>query len=159
MKELDRIRDECYGLVTTRAGLSAAAAVVPVPGVDVAADLGLLVELTTTINRKFGLTPEQIEQLSPEIRQKLAVIITSIGSNLIGAYVTKESVMLLLKKVGVRVATASVAKYVPVVGSAISATVSFGAMKWMGNSHVTDCYDAVRRIIQPDGDSTGTAAA
>lgn len=150
LKELDRVRDECYSLVTTRAGLSAAAAVVPVPGVDIAADLGLLVELIPAINRKFGLTPDQIDSLSPEIKQKLAVIITSVGSSLIGSYVTKESVIVLLKKVGVRIASSSVAKYIPFVGSAISATVSFGAMKWMGNSHVTDCYDVMKRIIEEE---------
>lgn len=150
MKELDRVRDECYSLVTKRAGISAAAAVVPVPGVDVAADIGLLVELIPAINRKFGLTPDQIDSLSPEIKQKLTVIITSVGSTLIGNYVTKESVIVLLKKVGVRVASSSVAKYIPFVGSAISATVSFGAMKWMGNSHVTDCYDVMKRVIEGD---------
>lgn len=150
MKELDRVRDECYSLVTKRAGISAAAAVVPVPGVDVAADIGLLVELIPAINRKFGLTPEQIDSLSPEIKQKLTVIITSVGSTLIGNYVTKESVIILLKKVGVRIASSSVAKYIPFVGSAISATVSFGAMKWMGNSHVTDCYEVMKRVIEGD---------
>ena len=150
MKELDRVRDECYSLVTKRAGISAAAAVVPVPGVDVAADIGLLVELIPAINRKFGLTPDQIDSLSPEIKQKLTVIITSVGSTLIGNYVTKESVIVLLKKVGVRIASSSVAKYIPFVGSAISATVSFGAMKWMGNSHVTDCYDVMKRVIEGD---------
>lgn len=103
IKELDRVRDECYKLVTTRAGLSAAAAAVPVPGVDIAADLGLLAELVPAINKKFGLTPEQLDELSPETRQKFAVIITSVGSSLIGRYVTKEAVVVLLKKVGVRV--------------------------------------------------------
>lgn len=39
------------------------------------------------------------------------------------------------------------AKYIPFVGSAASATVSFGAMKWMGNSHVTDCYEVIKRLI------------
>lgn len=150
MDELNRIRDECYKLVTARSGLSAAAAAVPVPGVDIAADLGLLAELIPTINRKFGLTPEQLDELSPEVRQRLAVVITSVGSTLIGSYVTKESVVILLRKVGVRIASKSVTKYIPFVGTAISASVSFGAMKWMGNSHVADCYEVMKRVIEAD---------
>lgn len=150
LEELDRIRDECHAMVTSRSGLSAAAAAIPLPGVDIAADLGLLSELIPAINRKFGLTPEQIDDLSPELKQRLAVIITSVGSTLIGSYVTRETVVILLKKVGVRVASKSVTKYIPFVGSAISATVSFAAMKWMGNSHITDCYDVMKRIIQEE---------
>ena len=39
--ELDAIRDECKSMVTKRAGLSGAAAVVPVPGADIGADVML----------------------------------------------------------------------------------------------------------------------
>ena len=40
--ELDRVRDDCKRLVTTRSMLSAGAAVVPIPGADLVADIGLL---------------------------------------------------------------------------------------------------------------------
>ena len=56
----------------------------------------------------------------------------------------------LLRRVGKRVAAASVAKYVPVVGSAIAAAVGFGAMKVAGDAHVEDCYRTARALI---GDS------
>lgn len=151
IEELNRVRDDCKSMVTTRSFASAAAAAVPVPGADVATDIGLLVEMIPAINRKFGLTPEQIEELDPQTKGKLAIIITSIGSSLIGKYVTKEAVVAVLKKVGVRVATKSVAKYIPFIGTAIATTVSFGAMKWMGNSHVDDCYETVRRLLSENG--------
>lgn len=142
------MRDECYKLVTTRSGMSAAAAAVPVPGVDLATDIGLLVELIPKINRKFGLTPEQIDDLSPESKQRIAVIATSIGSELIGKVVSRPVIISLLKKVGVRVASKSVTKFIPIVGTAISASVSFGVMKWLGNSHVNDCYDVLKHLIE-----------
>lgn len=63
LKELERIRDECKSMVTTRAGLSAGAAIVPVPGADIGADVMLLLEMIPMINRKFGLAPEQIDHL------------------------------------------------------------------------------------------------
>ena len=49
---------------------------------------------------------------------------------------------------GVRIATASVARYVPVLGSAIAATISFGAMKLAGNAHVDDCYRTARTLLR-----------
>lgn len=150
IEDLDRVRDECYKLVTTRSSMSAAAAAVPLPGVDLATDLGLLVELIPAINRKFGLTPEQIETLSPELKQKIAVIATSVGSELIGKVISRPVIVALLKKVGIRMGSKSVAKFIPIVGSAFSASISFGAMKWMGNSHVNDCYDVMRQVIQAE---------
>lgn len=150
IEDLDRVRDECYKLVTTRSGMSAAAAAVPIPGVDLATDIGLLADLIPTINRKFGLTPEQMQNLSPELKQKIAVIATSVGSELIGKVVSKPVILALLKKVGIRVGTKSVTKFIPIVGTAFSAWVSFGAMKWMGNSHVKDCYDVMKQVIESE---------
>lgn len=53
----------------------------------------------------------------------------------------------LLRRVGTRVATASAAKYVPIVGSGIAAAVSFGAMNLVGNSHIDDCYRTAKTLL------------
>ncbi|MDF2792121.1 MAG: hypothetical protein K0S80_5223, partial [Neobacillus sp.] len=53
-----------------------------------------------------------------------------------------------LKKVGAKIAVKQVAKYVPFVGQAVSAGISFGAMKYLGNSHIDECYEVCRRIIE-----------
>jgi hypothetical protein len=87
ISELDAIRDECKSMVTTRASISAGAAMVPLPGIDIGGDIALLVEMIPAINRKFGLTPEQIDQLDPQVKKIILVAITSIGSELIGKYI------------------------------------------------------------------------
>ncbi len=61
--------------------------------------------------------------------------------------VTKKLVVRLLQRVGIRVATASIAKYVPVMGSLLADGVSFGAMKMVGNFHIDDCYETARTLI------------
>ena len=159
VEELDRIRDECKKLVTTRSAASAAAAAVPVPGADVAVDIGILMELIPSINRRFGLSHEQVEALDHQLKAKLVVIITSVGNDLIGSVVTKKAVMAILKKVGVRVAAKSVGKYLPIVGTALASSISFGAMKWMGNTHVDDCYEAARRMLTERTSNTSGADA
>lgn len=148
LTELNRVREECKSMVNKRASASAAAAVVPVPGVDIGADVAIMMELLPAINRKFGLSPEQIEQLDGAIKAQALVIITSLGSKLVGKLITKETVVLLLKKVGTRVAVKSVTKFIPFVGQAVSAGISFGAMKYLGNSHIDECFEVCRRIIE-----------
>lgn len=147
LSELNRIREECKSMVNKRASASAAAAVIPVPGADVGADVVIMMELLPAINKKFGLSREQLDQLDSVIKGKIAVIISSIGSELVGKYITKQTVTLLLKKVGAKIAVKQVAKYVPFIGQAVSAGISFGAMKYLGNSHIDECYEVCRRII------------
>lgn len=148
--ELDRIRDECKSMVNKRATASAAAAVVPIPGTDIGADVAIMLELLPAINRRFGLSPEQIDQLDGALKGKMAVVISSIGSKLVGKLITKQTVMLLLKKVGARVTVKQVTKFIPFVGQAVSAGISFSAMKYLGNSHIDECYEICKRLIEMD---------
>lgn len=147
LEELERVRGECQTMVTYRALASAGAAAVPVPGVDFAADMSLMLELIPAINRRFGLTRDQIDELDPQTREKIAVIITSLGSNLIGSYITKELIIQMLKRAGISLGAATVAKYIPFIGTAFSSSVSFGVMKYLGNSHVDDCYNVIKRLF------------
>ncbi|MGY2733385.1 hypothetical protein [Sphingomonas sp. UYP23] len=157
--ELDRVRAECRKLVSNRAMMAAGAAVVPIPGADIVADISLLATLLPDISRRFELHHEQVEKLEPHLAEKVLVLASSMGNNVIGRMVTKRLVTALLRRVGMRVATASVAKYVPFVGSGIAAAVGFGAMRLVGNSHVEDCYRTARALVQGTiGGTEGMAA-
>lgn len=145
--ELDRIRRQCRRLVTTRSLMSAGAAVVPIPGADIVADVGLLVSLLPDISRRFGLDHEQVEKLDPRLAERVFVVAASLGNNVIGRAATKRLVTSLLKRVGMRVATASAVKYVPVIGSGVAAAISFGAMKLVGNAHIDDCYRTAKALL------------
>lgn len=148
LSELNRIKEECKSMVNKRASASAAAAVIPVPGADIGADVAIMMELLPAINKKFGLSPEQIDQLDAAVKGRIAVIISSIGSELVGKYITKQTVIMLLKKVGARVTAKQVTKFIPILGQAVSAGISFGAMKYLGNSHIDECYEICKRIIE-----------
>ena len=49
---------------------------------------------------------------------------------------------------GIRIAARQVAKYVPILGQGISASISFGAMKIVTNSHINDCYEVAKELIE-----------
>lgn len=151
LPELDQLRRDCRAMVTRRSLAAAAAAVVPIPGADVVADVGLLAEMLPRISRAFGLDHDSVEKLDPDVAQRVFVVAASMGNNVIGRLVTRKLVVALLRRVGVRVASASVAKYVPVVGSAVAASLGFGAMKLAGNAHVEDCYRTARALLPVEG--------
>lgn len=55
LEDLERVRAESRSLVTRRSLMSAGAAVVPIPGVDLVADFGLLTTLLPNISEMFHL--------------------------------------------------------------------------------------------------------
>jgi len=74
LAELDRVRDECRKMVTQRSLLSAGAAVVPIPGADLVADVGLLTNLLPAISAKFQLDHEQVQKMDPNMAQQVLVM-------------------------------------------------------------------------------------
>ncbi|MCL7462437.1 hypothetical protein [Pseudomonas sp. NW5] len=151
LEQLDALRAECRAMVTRRAGISAGAAVLPIPGLDLGTDLALLIELLPAINRKFGLAAEQVRGLDPQLQRLILLGATSLGNNLIGQLITRQLVTQALKGIGVRIGTRTAARLVPVLGQAVAASVSFGAMKLLGNAHVEDCYRVARDALLAQG--------
>ncbi len=147
LARLDTIRDQCRALVTRRAALSAGAAVVPLPVFDVGADVAILVKLLPAINERFGLTPAQIDALDAETKRVVMMFISGVGSSLIGKLISRELVVKVLMKLGARVTTKGIVKFVPLLGQAISASISFGAMKLLGNQHIDDCHAVAKRTL------------
>ena len=138
--DLQRTRAACRSLVLRRASLSAGAAILPLPGLDVGTDIAILLRLIPAINREFGLGPEQIERLDPETKRVVLVLISALGSQLIGRVMKKELILKFVQKAGLRVTAGTVSKVVPIVGSALAASLSFTAMKLLGDAHVEECY-------------------
>ncbi|MBO7747169.1 hypothetical protein I8J29_23485 [Paenibacillus sp. MWE-103] len=157
MKELERIRNSCKKLVTRKAMLSGTAAMVPIPGTDVVADVGMLMRLIPEINERFGLAETQLAELDAQRKAAAYGIITAVGSHLIGHAVTRRLIFALVKKAAARYAAKGATKFVPVVGTAVAGALSYGAMKYVGNKHVEDCYRVAKRILERQAAEAGSA--
>jgi uncharacterized protein (DUF697 family) len=144
LDDLERVRSECKALATKNALGSAVAAAIPAPGFDILVDAKLLVDLLPQISERFGLSHKQVAKLDPKYAEQILVAATSMGNQFIARAVTQKIVLAVLKTMGVKIAARSVAKYIPFVGTALSATISFSAMKLLANRHVEDCYQAVK---------------
>lgn len=152
-RDIAQLASECRRVVTRRALISAGASVVPLPGVDVAVDITVLLKMIEQINQRFGLTPEQIEQLAPHRRLFAYKAVMAVGSALVGRIVTREVVIKVLKTVGVRLSAKQAAKYVPFAGSAVAASLSFTALKALGDRHVDDCVRVAETLLDIRDDS------
>lgn len=157
-EELEIIKKSCYSMVTKSAGISAGTAIIPLPGVDVGSDIAILMRLIPKINHQFGLTPEQIDGLDTEAKLFVMTAISNTGSKMAGKYITKKLILTLLNKMGIKVAAKGVSKFVPFIGSAVAGSISFTAMKIMGNSHIEDCYQIALATLEnnpPDPAAAG----
>jgi uncharacterized protein (DUF697 family) len=149
-RAIEELSAQCRKLVAKRALMSAGAVLVPVPGLDIAADIALLMRLIDEINRAFGLTHESIERLSPGKRVLVYRALVAVGGMMAGKVVTRELVVRALGTVGVRLTTKQAAKYVPLAGQALAAGISFTAMRYVGLQHIKDCERVVRAVIASD---------
>ncbi|WP_226858505.1 hypothetical protein [Diaphorobacter aerolatus] len=132
-------------LLKNRALVAAVAGAVPLPGLDWAAQAALLSRIIPKINAEFGLTPQQLDELSPEKRDRVQNAITVVGSALIGKFITREMVLRLAKVVGMRMSTAQAAKYVPLAGQAASAALNYATLRFLGEQHLRDCVQVAKQ--------------
>jgi uncharacterized protein (DUF697 family) len=148
----EAIARRCRKRVSQRALVAAGVAMVPIPGLDWLTDVGVLVKLLPEINREFGLSPEQIERLAPQRQLVVYKAISAGGGLLVGKLVTRELVIQVLKMVGVRLTTQQAAKFVPIAGQAVSAMLTYGALKYVCEQHIRQCQAVVRQLALPAPD-------
>ena len=146
-RDLAAVVRHCRRLVSKRAAMAAGVAVVPIPGIDWVTDVAVLVKLIPDINHAFGLTPAQVERLAPDRRVVVYKAISAGGSMLIGKLVTRELVMQALKFVGVRLTTQQAAKYVPIAGQAVSAALTYSALRYVCEQHIQQCVAVTRQLL------------
>jgi len=147
--DIEAVARQCRQLVTKRAMLAAGVAMVPVPGLDWLTDIGVLLRVLPQINAAFGLSPEQVERLAPDRRIVVYKAISAGGGMLIGRLITRDLVLQMLKVVGVRLTTQQVAKYVPLAGQALSAALTFSALKFVCEQHIRQCMAVARQLQLP----------
>src|ERR1035441_3257823 len=138
-REIDAVVGHCRRMVSRRAAVAAGVAGVPIPGIDWVTDVAVLMKLIPDINHAFGLTPEQVERLSPDRRIVVYKAISAGGGMLVGKLVTREVVTQALRFVGVRLTTQQAAKFVPIAGQAVSAALTYSSLRYVCEQHIRQC--------------------
>ncbi len=148
-EELERIRRECLKMSNKRALISAAASILPVPFTDVATDIMVLRDVIPKITQKFGLAKDQIDRYDPQLSIIIYQVATEIGSKIIGRLLTRDVIINLLKKMGIKkLTTKQIAKYMPLVGQAVSAGISYAGMTLVIRRHINECHRIAWMVIE-----------
>jgi len=152
--EIDPARLRCLALVKKRAAMSAAVAAVPIPGLDLLADITGFAALVDEVNAEFGLTQKQIERLNPRLRIIAYKAAASVGGMLVGKLVTRGVVLRVFQRVAGRMAVKTSAKMVPIAGQIASAAIGYTLFKRMGTQHVEACVAVARELDNAGPDET-----
>ncbi|WP_213954835.1 MULTISPECIES: hypothetical protein [unclassified Variovorax] len=139
-----------------KALLGAAASAVPLPGLDWATDAALLSRVVPQISAEFGLSLTQLEKLGPQRREGVQKAAAAVGALLVGKLITRELLLALAKRVGVRMTARQATKYVPLAGQAVSALLGYAVLSTLGEQHIKDCVRvaiAARHLLPPPSDT------
>jgi hypothetical protein len=82
---------------------------------------------------------------------------SAAGSLVLGKVLTQEVVVLLLKTVGLRLGVQQAAKWLPVAGQALSAALTFSALRYVCEQHIRQCEAVARQLLLPAPDATASA--
>jgi uncharacterized protein (DUF697 family) len=148
-QQIEAVARLCRRMVSRRALFAAGVAVVPIPGVDWATNVGVLLKVLPDINRAFGLSAEQIERLAPDRKLVVFKAITAGGGMLIGRVITQGLAMKMLSLVGVRLTAQQALKFVPIAGQGLSAALTYGALRYVCEQHIRQCMAVCEQLRLP----------
>jgi hypothetical protein len=153
LADIQTVRKKCRSLVLRRAAVTAGLSALPIPGIDIAADITMLARVIDDINLEFGLTPEQVARLQPKMRLIVYEMAVGVGGLMIGRIVTRDAVARLLRRGGFKAAARYSVKIVPIAGQIAAASISFAAFRALANQHIEACARIASAVLGKGGDA------
>ena len=68
-----------------------------------------------------------------------------VGSVLIGKLISRDLIIKAATKIGMRLTSKQLAKYVPFAGQIVAAAVGYAAIRYFGEEHMKDCIRVARQ--------------
>jgi uncharacterized protein (DUF697 family) len=146
-QDIEKLREHCRRMVRRRALIAAGVSSVPIPGVDVMSDLSLFTMLVNDVNKAFGLSHEQVQRLQPQFRLIAYQGAVGMGGMMVGRLITRELVIALFKRAGLKMFAKSAARVVPIAGQIASAAIGFTVFRKLGYEHVDACALVARELM------------
>ena len=143
--ELKERHRRAMSLVKKKSLLSSGMSVVPIPGLDFGVDIKLMRDIIEDLNKLYGLDHKQVNSLGDDTQQRIFSAAAIQGSQFIGKKVSNAILKVVIRDVAKR-AAAKQTKWFPVVGQAISASISFYFMKKVGEDHMKKCESVIKSL-------------
>jgi len=147
LEELSDIKNSNNKYINKIAAGSGVSNAVPLPGVGEGYDISMLIAAMNKIARSYGLDEESVDSLPNTIRIAIYEAAKVTTTKLVGKKITAAVIKKILAKMGIRIATKTIAKYVPIVGQVISGTISALTMKKLLEDFNNDCYYTAKKVL------------
>ena len=170
-KKIEAAKESQGAAVYGIASGSAAAAMIPIPGLDIAVDIASIIGFANSCLRQFGLTEDALQGASQHIayhamKKSRSFAAKQAGKKLLQQAVVKECVdkaieiakrkvykflekagiMALVKKFAAQKGGSAVAKYIPFVGTAIAGGLAFYCTQSALNEILDEMYETAKEI-------------
>ncbi|XP_073458025.1 interferon-inducible GTPase 5-like isoform X1 [Aquarana catesbeiana] len=131
------------------ATLSCAVAAVPIPGLSVACDIGILVREMRKYQKAFGLDQRSLEKLANRFDKDVKELKSVIRSPIVLKEINKELVTTFLTRgaVGALVLVEYLTSTIPVIGTVVAGGMSFGTTYYMLYHFFKDIADDAVRVL------------
>ena len=143
-KFLEERRVTCRDRVAIAAGLAVANGLNPVPGIDVAADIGILLKLFADVRTTYGLDDAEVASMS-RVPPALAA-----GLKDIALLATKGGLARLIEKYASHASRRALLKWTPFIGQIVAASTGFAMMSSAGNEFVKECHSVASAILETE---------
>ncbi|MFW2177102.1 MULTISPECIES: hypothetical protein [unclassified Moraxella] len=143
---LEKVKLECEEEVKKQAKVSAAAAVVPIPMMDLVVDAGLLTKLLPEISSRFGLTEDdQVINLDNKNKDSIADF-KDKAVDFAGLVLTRSIAKKTFQGFGGRIVAKQVTKFIPFGGQIVAGTIGYLMFKKIANDHIEQCYQTAKKL-------------
>lgn len=139
-------RQQSEHLINNKALISSAVGVLPIPGLDIGVDIRLMTDIIEQINRIYGLSHKQVDNMADDAKKKVMFTVAKKGGDFVGKKLTTNLVSSIIKTIAKREVLKQ-SKWVPIIGQAVSGTISYFMMKKLGEAHIKKCEDIARDLI------------
>lgn len=141
-------RSAAERVVGVYAGLAAANALNPIPGLDVSVDLGILGAMARYVISTYGFAPDQVNALKGNAQLRAAVLkgLQEVADRFT-PYLTEKFIIAALRRMGMETFVKNSSKWVPFVGTMISAGIGYKLTYHFGEQLIDDCESAARQVI------------
>ncbi|XP_039621251.1 interferon-inducible GTPase 5-like [Polypterus senegalus] len=149
------------GKIALAATVSAGLGAIPIPGVSIACDIGILVATLLHMQRYLGLDDESLCRLACRVNKPVQELKAEVTSPFVLNITPSSVIKLLTSTVSGAVMIADDALLlIPVIGSIIGATVSFIATSFLLNSALDDFAESalkvLRKVIEANSEQEAT---
>ncbi|KAM4015482.1 interferon-inducible GTPase 5-like [Anomaloglossus baeobatrachus] len=129
--------------------LSGGVAAVPIPGLSVALDIGILVKAMKTYMNAFGLDEKSLKKLADTFGKDVNELKSVIKSPIVTKEINKELIITILKSavIGGLMLVEYVVSTIPVIGSLAAGNISFRSTHWMLSGFLEEIAEDAVRVL------------